>query len=280
LIGLQYGNRFNLGDRALTAEIPIIMGIVNVTPDSFSDGGEFFDADLAIRHGIQLAAEGANILDIGGESTRPGAVSPDTDEELRRVIPVISALSELENISVSIDTSNPKVMTAAVAAGASMINDVRALQNRGALQAAKDCDVPVCLMHMQGQPQTMQNTPFYENVVAEICVFLQQRINACIVAGIKRENIILDPGFGFGKNLAHNLTVLKKISTFKDLGYPVLAGLSRKSMIVKLLGYEPDSRLTSSIILALRAAENGASIIRVHDVKETIEGFMLSQSIS
>jgi len=256
------------------------MGIVNVTPDSFSDGGEFFDADLAIRHGIQLAAEGANILDIGGESTRPGAVSPDTDEELRRVIPVISALSELENISVSIDTSNPKVMTAAVAAGASMINDVRALQNRGALQAAKDCDVPVCLMHMQGQPQTMQNTPFYENVVAEICVFLQQRINACIVAGIKRENIILDPGFGFGKNLAHNLTVLKKISTFKDLGYPVLAGLSRKSMIVKLLGYEPDSRLTSSIILALRAAENGASIIRVHDVKETIEGFMLSQSIS
>jgi len=277
---LQYGNRFNLGDRALTAETPIIMGIVNVTPDSFSDGGEFFDADLAIRHGIQLAAEGANILDIGGESTRPGAVSPDTDEELRRVIPVISALSELENISVSIDTSNPKVMTAAVAAGASMINDVRALQNRGALQAAKDCDVPVCLMHMQGQPQTMQNTPFYENVVAEICVFLQQRINACIVAGIKRENIILDPGFGFGKNLAHNLTVLKKISTFKDLGYPVLAGLSRKSMIVKLLGYEPDSRLTSSIILALRAAENGASIIRVHDVKETIEGFMLSQSIS
>ena len=277
---MQYGNRFNLGDRALTAEIPIIMGIVNVTPDSFSDGGEFFDADLAIRHGIQLAAEGANILDIGGESTRPGAVSPDTDEELRRVIPVISALSELENISVSIDTSNPKVMTAAVAAGASMINDVRALQNRGALQAAKDCDVPVCLMHMQGQPQTMQNTPFYENVVAEICVFLQQRINACIVAGIKRENIILDPGFGFGKNLAHNLTVLKKISTFKDLGYPVLAGLSRKSMIVKLLGYEPDSRLTSSIILALRAAENGASIIRVHDVKETIEGFMLSQSIS
>lgn len=277
---MQYGNRFNLGDRALTAETPIIMGIVNVTPDSFSDGGEFFDADLAIRHGIQLAAEGANILDIGGESTRPGAVSPDTDEELRRVIPVISALSELENISVSIDTSNPKVMTAAVAAGASMINDVRALQNRGALQAAKDCDVPVCLMHMQGQPQTMQNTPFYENVVAEICVFLQQRINACIVAGIKRENIILDPGFGFGKNLAHNLTVLKKISTFKDLGYPVLAGLSRKSMIVKLLGYEPDSRLTSSIILALRAAENGASIIRVHDVKETIEGFMLSQSIS
>lgn len=277
---MQYGNRFNLGDRELTTEIPIIMGIVNVTPDSFSDGGEFFDADLAIRHGIQLAAEGANILDIGGESTRPGAVSPDTDEELRRVIPVISALSELENISVSIDTSNPKVMTAAVAAGASMINDVRALQNRGALQAAKDCDVPVCLMHMQGQPQTMQNTPFYENVVAEICVFLQQRINACIVAGIKRENIILDPGFGFGKNLAHNLTVLKKISTFKDLGYPVLAGLSRKSMIVKLLGYEPDSRLTSSIILALRAAENGASIIRVHDVKETIEGFMLSQSIS
>ena len=277
---MQYGNRFNLGDRALTAETPIIMGIVNVTPDSFSDGGEFFDADLAIRHGIQLAAEGANILDIGGESTRPGAVSPDTDEELRRVIPVISALSELKNISVSIDTSNPKVMTAAVAAGASMINDVRALQNRGALQAAKDCDVPVCLMHMQGQPQTMQNTPFYENVVAEICVFLQQRINACIVAGIKRENIILDPGFGFGKNLAHNLTVLKKISTFKDLGYPVLAGLSRKSMIVKLLGYEPDSRLTSSIILALRAAENGASIIRVHDVKETIEGFMLSQSIS
>ena len=256
------------------------MGIVNVTPDSFSDGGKFFNAELAIRHGVQLASDGANILDVGGESTRPGAVPPDTDEELRRVIPVISALSKLADISVSIDTSNPKVMTAAVAAGASMINDVRALRNPGALQAAKDCDVPICIMHMQGQPQTMQNTPSYDDVVAEICSFLQQRVNACIAAGIRSENIILDPGFGFGKSLVHNLTVLQNLSRFQDLGYPVLAGLSRKSMIVKLLGYEPESRLTSSVILALKAAENGANIIRVHDVKETIEGFTLARSIN
>ena len=254
------------------------MGVINVTPDSFSDGGQFFAPDAAIEQGLRLVEEGAHILDIGGESTRPGAEEISTEQQLARVLPVISALSEQIDIPISIDTSNAEVMRLAVEAGAGLINDVRALRENGALDVAINANVPVCLMHMQGQPRTMQAEPHYDDVVKEVAEFLEARANALIEAGFDANKIILDPGFGFGKTVAHNLTLLANLDALAALGYPVLAGMSRKSTIPKVLGYETDQRVFASIGLALRAVVSGAHILRVHDVRATKEALTLFQA--
>ena len=242
-----------------------ILGIVNTTPDSFSDGGAYDP----VAHGLRLVEEGADVLDIGGESTRPGAAPVSTQEELRRVVPVIEALAARVAVPVSIDTSNAEVMRAAVAAGASMINDVRALQGEGALEAAAAARVPVVLMHMQGEPGTMQDDPRYDDVVAEVHRFLAQRIFACEMSGIEKKRIVIDPGFGFGKTLEHNVALLRGLAKFTDLGVPVLAGLSRKGMIGTLTGRPLHERAAGSAAAALIAVQNGAKLVRVHDVAAT-----------
>ena len=242
------------------------MGVVNVTPDSFSDGGQFFARDAAIAQARSLAAEGAHIIDIGGESTRPGAAPVSEDEELARVLPVLEALGDL---CISVDTRRPAVMEAALDAGASMINDVQALQAPGALDAVREAQCAVCLMHMKGEPATMQREPHYDDVVREVKAFLQERVAAAAAAGIARERLVIDPGFGFGKTAAHNLTLLKRLAEFGDLGVPLLVGLSRKSTIGKLTGRPAGERLAGSLAMALVALQGGATILRVHDVKET-----------
>jgi len=244
------------------------MGIVNVTPDSFSDGGRHFDAARAIAHGRQLVEEGADLLDIGGESSRPGAQSVSAEEELRRVLPVIEALAGV-GVPLSVDTVKPEVMRRAAAAGASVINDIAALQAPGALEAAAASDAAVCLMHMQGEPRTMQADPSYGDVVAEVRDFLAARVAAAQAAGIAAERIVVDPGFGFGKRLAHNLALLRHLGQFADLGACVLAGLSRKSMLGEITGRKVSQRDTASVAAALLAARNGARILRVHDVAAT-----------
>ncbi|GJL81891.1 MAG: dihydropteroate synthase [marine bacterium B5-7] len=255
------------------------MGILNVTPDSFSDGGQFFDTQRAIEHGLSMVEAGVSLIDIGGESTRPGADKVSQSEEISRVTPVIEALVAQTSVPISIDTSNPEVMVAAVTAGASMINDVRALQRHGALEAAADLKVPVCLMHMQGEPDTMQVDPRYNDVVTEVADFLKARVDCAVDAGIPLQDIVIDPGFGFGKNLEHNLRLLDELAALLQIGVPVLAGLSRKSMIVKILGYDPQDRRPSSLALALIATQNGASILRVHDVRETVEALSVLKAI-
>ena len=242
------------------------MGVVNVTPDSFSDGGQFFARDAAIAHARELAADGAHIIDIGGESTRPGAAPVSEDEELARLLPVLEALGDL---CISVDTRRPGVMEAALDAGASMINDVQALQAFGALDAVREAQCAVCLMHMKGEPATMQREPHYDDVVREVKAFLQERVAAATDAGIARERLVIDPGFGFGKTAAHNLTLLKRLAEFGDLGVPLLVGLSRKSTIGKLTGRPAGERLAGSLAMALVALQGGATILRVHDVKET-----------
>lgn len=266
------------GRRRTECGRPAVMGIINVTPDSFSDGGLFFDAERAVEHGVDMAAQGADILDIGGESTRPGASKVGVDEEIERVVPVIAGLRERVSIPLSIDTSNPEVMEAAVAAGAAMINDVRALCRPNALEKAAECGVQVCLMHMQGEPSTMQRDPRYHDVVREVRDFLAGRVDAALRAGIPRERILIDPGFGFGKNLDHNLTLLRNLDKLADVGVPILVGLSRKSMIVRILGDEPKSRVPASIALALAACSRGAAIVRVHDVPETVQAMRVWQA--
>ena len=259
---------------------PIIMGVLNVTPDSFSDGGKFFDATSAIDQASSMVEEGANIIDIGGESTRPGAKAVSVQDELNRVLPVIEALYGKINVPISIDTSKPEVMEKAVEAGASMINDVNALRADGALGMAAKLKTDVCLMHMQGSPRTMQNNPTYEDVVKDIKAFFKERIEACKLAGIELSSITLDPGFGFGKNLGHNIALLKNLSEFHEFGVSILAGLSRKSMIGTLLGdKDVDSRMIGSVTAALIAVENGADIIRVHDVAETSDALRVWQQI-
>ena len=253
----------------LSLERPLIMGILNVTPDSFSDGGQFSRFDTAIVHAQRLVEEGADILDIGGESTRPGALLVSEDEELQRVIPLIEKLSSEINIPISIDTNKATVMYEAVQAGASMINDVYALQQPNALKVAASLNVPVCLMHMRGTPVTMQKQIDYKNVVDEVLDFLENRVAACVEAGISKEQLILDPGFGFGKTLEHNLSLLKAIPRFVHAGYPVLAGLSRKSMLGEITAKPVEARLAGSLALAGLAADLGANILRVHDVAET-----------
>jgi dihydropteroate synthase len=256
--------------RRLMLDRPRIMGIVNVTPDSFSDGGVFFDAQRAIEHGLRLAAEGADLLDIGGESTRPGAEPVTAEEEIARVVPVIEALAGKVAMPISVDTSKASVMRAAVAAGAGLINDVRALRDEGAMEAAAELRVPVCLMHMQGEPSGMQTSPQYDDVVAEIKRFLADRILACEFAGIEKKRLLVDPGFGFGKTLEHNLALLRALAEFNGLGVPLLAGMSRKGMIGALTGRENAAdRVHGSIAAALLAAQRGAAIVRVHDVAAT-----------
>ncbi|MDX2319003.1 MAG: dihydropteroate synthase [Moritella sp.] len=250
---------------------PIVMGILNVTPDSFSDGGQYHALDAAFKQAEKMVADGAKIIDIGGESTRPGASAVSLEEELIRVIPIIKLISAQLDVVISIDTSKAQVMRQAIAAGAHIINDVRALQEEGALQAAADLAVPVCIMHMQGQPSTMQNAPCYQDVTAEVVAFLQQRIDACIHAGIKREHIILDPGFGFGKTLEQNFQLLADTPVFHQFDLPVLIGVSRKSMIGNLLHCDESQRLAGGLACASRAATDGAHIFRVHDVRETAD---------
>lgn len=259
---------------------PLVMGILNVTPDSFSDGGYFVNNEIAVQHVHQMIKEGAAIIDIGGESTRPGAAAVSVDEECQRVIPIIKSIREVTDIPVSIDTSKAEVMHEAVTAGASMINDVNALKNEGAVDIAAKLDVPVCIMHMQGEPRTMQHKPEYENVVADIKEFLNYRIDKCIEAGINRDNIIIDPGFGFGKTLEHNLSLFKHLDEFKSLDVPLLVGVSRKSMIGAVLNDAPvDERLHGSVALATLAAWMNANILRVHDVKATVDALKLCNAI-
>ncbi len=254
------------------------MGIVNVTPDSFSDGGRFVSLDQAVLQARRLIEDGADILDIGGESTRPGAVPPSVDEELSRVLPVIKGLAEC-SAPISIDTYKPVVMTAALAAGASMINDVKALSEPGALEVAAASDAAVCLMHMQGDPQTMQIDPRYEDVVADVEQFLRERVAACERAGVARDRIAIDPGFGFGKTKAHNIALLRNLSRLARLDVPVLAGLSRKSVLGKITSREVGDRVYSSVAAALIAVWHGASIVRVHDVRATRDALEIYEAV-
>jgi dihydropteroate synthase len=255
--------------RALTARRPLVCGILNVTPDSFSDGRRFDSLDRAVAHGCTLAAEGADLIDIGGESTRPGSRPPTLAEELDRVVPVVEALVRQVPVPLSVDTSRPEVMRAAVAAGASMVNDVRALRWPGALEAAAQLGVPVCLMHMQGSPETMQTDPRYRDVVVEVRTFLAERIRACLDAGVRPEHLAVDPGFGFGKTLSHNVALLASLDAFTGLGVPVMVGLSRKSMLGQLTGRSVGDRLPGSLAAALVAVQRGVSVLRVHDVAAT-----------
>ncbi len=247
------------------------MGVLNLTPDSFSDGGRFLSPRHAIERARQMQREGADIIDCGGESTRPGARPVSLQEELDRVVPVIEALGKQVDALVSVDTSKPEVMLAAVAAGAGMINDVLALRADGALGVAAKLGVPVCLMHMQGSPMTMQSAPRYDDVVSEVMTFLRERVGACLAAGLPRESLVADPGFGFGKTLEHNLDLLRGLDRFAELGLPVLVGLSRKSLIGQILDKPVEDRLYGSVAAALLAAEHGAHIIRVHDVGPTVD---------
>jgi len=267
--------------RILKLDIPRVMGIVNVTPDSFADGGEHATVEAAIAHGLKLAEEGADILDIGGESTRPGAEDVSLDEELRRVVPVIEALAKRVSIPISIDSSKPEVMRAAVAAGAGMVNDVYALRREGALDTAAELGVPVVLMHMQGEPRTMQANPEYDDVVGEVHRFLAERIFAAEMAGIIKKRIVIDPGFGFGKNVQHNLQLLAQLRRFTELGVPVLAGISRKKTIGELTGRDdPHDRVFGSVAAHLIAAQNGATILRVHDVAATVDALKVWNAVA
>lgn len=258
---------------------PLIMGILNITPDSFSDGGQFLQSQQYLSKAESIVMEGADIIDIGGESTRPGAKIISVQEEIDRVIPAIEAIKTQFDIAISIDTSKPEVMKLAVKAGAEMINDVCGLRVSHALETAAELAVPVCLMHMQGSPRTMQKKPFYYNVTEEVIAFLQDRVTTCLSQGMKKENIILDPGFGFGKSVQDNLTLLKNLNTLCALNYPVLAGLSRKSMLGDITGKKTEKRLSASISAALLAAQQGAKIIRVHDVDETSDALKLLNAI-
>ena len=256
------------------------MGILNVTPDSFSDGGRFEHLAAALQGARKMLAEGADIIDVGGESTRPGAQPVAVAGELERVIPVIEAINSELSVGISIDTSKPEVMEAAVGAGASMINDVMALRAEGAIETARDLQVPVCLMHMQGLPRTMQKDPRYEDVVSEVREFLLQRIDACVSAGMDEGKIIIDPGFGFGKTLVHNLTLLANLGVLVRTGFPVLAGLSRKSMIASMLDRAVGSRVAASAALALIAVQKGAALVRVHDVAETADALNVAARVA
>lgn len=263
----------------LGLEQPLVMGVLNVTPDSFSDGGRFVQLDDAVERGVQMAEEGAALIDIGGESTRPGAQPVGVDEELRRVIPVIERLRSRTQAILSVDTGKPEVMHAAAAAGAGMINDVRALREPGALEAAAISGCAVCLMHMLGEPRTMQDAPSYRDVVAEVRQFLEQRVETSLAAGIPPERIVLDPGFGFGKTLEHNLEVLRHLRELSVKGLPVLAGLSRKSMVGKLTGRPAEARVHGSVALAVVAALHGARILRVHDVGATVDALKIVAAV-
>ncbi len=256
------------GRFTLALDRPLVMGVVNITPDSFSDGGRFYNPSEAIAGAQRLIEEGADIVDIGGESSRPGAAAVDAGEELQRILPVIMALRDAA-VPVSVDTAKPEVMRAALDAGASMVNDIEALQAPAALAAVVASDAAVCLMHMRGRPRTMQQAPQYGDVVAEVATFLRRRADIAMAAGIARERIVIDPGFGFGKSVEHNLELLRHLRRFTEAGFPVLAGLSRKSMLGVITGRPVEQRLHASVAAALLAVERGAAIVRVHDVAAT-----------
>lgn len=266
------------GTKRLALSSPIVMGILNVTPDSFSDGGQYSSYELVCQHADDMVAQGAGMIDIGGESTRPGAAEVSLADELARVIPLVKYVAAHHDVWISVDTSKAEVMRQAVAAGAHLINDVRALMEPGALEAAAELQVPICLMHMQGEPQSMQFSPTYHNVIEEVSAFLTERIEACLRAGIPRELLILDPGFGFGKSLEHNYELLAKLDHFSKFDLPILIGLSRKSMIGNLLAKPTSERLAGSLAGALIAAQKGAHIIRVHDVAQTVDMLKVLQA--
>lgn len=258
-------------NKTLDLSTPQVMGILNVTPDSFSDGGKFNQLDNALQQAKRMIEAGVTIIDIGGESTRPGAPDVALEEELQRVIPVIKAIRQQFDVWISIDTSKAEVMRQAALAGADIINDVRALQEPGALDAAAQSGLPVCLMHMQGQPRTMQTNPHYDDLIKEVGEFLEERVSACEAVGISRDKLILDPGFGFGKTLEHNYHMLAHLEKFHDFGLPILAGMSRKSMVFKLLDKQPAECVAASVSSATIAAIKGAQIIRVHDFEQTLD---------
>ncbi len=265
--------------KPLDLSTPRVMGILNITPDSFSDGGCFVHREQAIAQALRMVEQGAAIIDIGGESTRPGAAEVPLEEELERVIPLLEVLAPELPVPISIDTSKPEVMLAAAEAGAGMINDVYALRREGALEAAARTGLPVCLMHMQGEPRSMQSEPHYDDVVAEVYQFLLERVAACEAAGIDRSKLLLDPGFGFGKTLEHNLSLLKHLATFHQLGGPLLVGMSRKSMIGLVLDVPVEQRLYGSVAVASLAAVAGAQLIRVHDVKPTADALKMVAAV-
>jgi len=272
-------SQWHCRDRVLDLGAPVVMGVLNITPDSFSDGGRFGDRETALVHARRMVGEGAAIIDIGGESTRPGAIATDTAQELERVIPVIEALRRESGVFISVDTSRGEVMRAAVAAGADIINDVRALQEPGALDAAAASGAGLCLMHMQGEPRTMQDAPQYQDVVAEVTAFLAGRIRACREAGIDAKRLAVDPGFGFGKRVADNLALLKHLVGLEALGVPIVTGLSRKSMLARLTGRGVDDRLAGSVALAGIAVLHGARIVRAHDVAATVDAVRVAAAV-
>jgi dihydropteroate synthase len=266
--------------KLISLDKPRVMGIMNITPDSFSDGGQFKNTQAALTYAMELIEQGADILDIGGESTRPGAAEVSEADELARVIPLIEALAKKITVPISIDTSKPNVMRAAVNAGAGMINDVYALRRDNALEVAADLKVPVVLMHMQGEPRSMQQAPHYDDAVTQVHSFLTQRIFACEMAGISKKNMVIDPGFGFGKSLDHNLALLAQLERFVELGVPVLAGVSRKTMIGDITGRAVQDRVHGSIAAALIAAQHGAKLIRVHDVAATVDALKVWEAVN
>ena len=271
--------QFHCGRFTLDLSQCRVMGIVNVTPDSFSDGGQYAAVEAAVAHAKSLLAQGADILDIGGESTRPGATPVTLEEELQRVIPVIESLASDCSVPISIDTYKPEVMRAAIASGATLINDINGLQAPGALEVVAQHDVGVCIMHMQGNPQTMQLNPHYDNVVNEVSAFLRQQAERLLAMGVSQSRIVLDPGFGFGKRTVHNLALIRALPELRALGYPLLVGLSRKSVLGQVVGAEPADRLPASIAASVIAAMKGASVVRVHDVKSTVDALKMVQAV-
>ncbi len=271
--------RLDCRGKVLDLTEPIVMGVLNVTPDSFSDGGRHASTEAAIAHGLQMAEEGAAIIDVGGESTRPGAATVDLAEELRRVLPVVEALAGRRDTVVSVDTSKPEVMRAAVAAGAGLVNDVRALEAPGALQAVAESGAAVCLMHMRGEPRTMQDDPQYSNVVAEVRDYLAARVLACRHAGIGHDRLCVDPGIGFGKRAEHNLALLASLDRLADSQIPVLVGVSRKSLIGMITGRPSGERLAGSIAFAALAVMRGAAIVRAHDVAPTVDALKIASAL-
>ena len=276
---IPYPSMLLCGNFQFDLSRPLVMGIINVTPDSFSDGGKHLLCDAALAHAQRLITEGADLLDIGGESTRPGALPVSVQQEMARVLPVIEGLRGV-SVPISIDTNKPEVMQAAIAAGAQMVNDIDALRDAAAMRAIASSNVAVCLMHKQGDPQTMQTQPHYLNVMAEVCEFLRERIAAAEAAGVQHDRIVIDPGFGFGKTLEHNLALLRELKKLTELGVPVLAGLSRKSMLGALTGQDVTQRLPASIAAALIAVQRGAAIVRVHDVQATVDALKILNAVN
>ncbi len=271
--------RLPCGAHTLDLSAPVVMGILNVTPDSFSDGGRFNERDAALRQAERMLADGAAIIDVGGESTRPGAAPVTEQEELDRVVPIVEALARELDALVSVDTSTAAVIRDSAAVGAGLINDVRSLQRPGALAAAATTGLPVCVMHMLGEPGTMQDDPRYEDVTAEVVAFLEARVKECERAGILRERLLVDPGFGFAKTVAHNLTLMQQMNALQSLALPVLIGVSRKSLFGRVLGREVDERLPGSLAAAVMCVERGARIVRAHDVKETVDAVRFAHAV-